>query len=56
MGDFEIDYAKQFRVDGDELETVEDLAAVIDALDIRVTSHHPAFEDLKPYLTETGEG
>ena len=49
----EVEYAPQFRVDGDKINTVEDLAAVIDALDITVTPNHSAYEDLEPYLTET---
>lgn len=49
----DIEYAVQFRVDGDKIETVEDLAAVIDALNITVTPNHASFEKLKPYLSET---
>jgi len=45
-------FAERHRVDGDKIETVEDVAKIIDALDIRVAPDHDAFEDLKPYLSE----
>lgn len=45
-------YAERHRVDGDKIETVEDVAKIIDALDIRVAPDNDAFEELEPYLTE----
>jgi len=45
-------YAERHKIDGDKIETVEDVAKIIDALDIRLAPDHEAFEKLKPYLTE----
>lgn len=45
-------FAERHRVDGDKIETIEDVSKIIDALDIRLAPDHEAFEELEPYLTE----
>lgn len=45
-------YTERHRVDGNKIETIEDVAKIIDALDIRLAPDDEAFEELKPYLTE----
>ena len=48
-------YAERYKVDGEKIETVEDVAKIIEALDIRLAPDHESFEELEPYLTEVGE-
>jgi len=48
-------YAERHKVDGEKIETVEDVARIIEALDIRLAPDDDSFEELEPYLTEVGE-
>lgn len=42
----------QYQVDASKIEDIEDVKAIIEALDIHMTEHHPQFEKFKPYLKE----
>jgi hypothetical protein len=48
-------FAEKFQIDPDKINTVEDVAQVLDALDIRVAPDFENFEQLEPYLTEIEE-
>ena len=48
-------YAERHKVDGEKIKTVEDVAKIIEALDIRLAPDHESFEELEPYLTEIEE-
>jgi len=48
-------FAERERIDGDKIESIEDVQKIIDALDIRVAPDHDYYEDLKPFLSEIPE-
>ncbi len=48
-------FTERYRVNGDKIETVKDVAKIIDALDIRLAPDNEHFEELEPYLTEVDE-
>lgn len=50
-----MNFTECFKIDGDKINSVEDVAQIIDALDIRLAPDHEAFDQLEPYLTNVKE-
>ena len=42
---------RRYQLDVTHLKTLEDVIKILDALDIRIDSDNPRFEELKPYFT-----
>lgn len=50
-----MNFYENHRIDPDKIETVEDVAEILDALNIRIAPDYENFDQLKPYLTEVEE-
>lgn len=48
-------FIEKHKIDPDKINTVEDVAQILDALDIRVAPDYENFDQLEPYLTEVEE-
>lgn len=42
----------QYKLDTSQIESLEDVKVILEAMDLRITERHPQFEKFEPYYEE----